>query len=407
MKILIVDSLFSPHGGGQKIAYDTYKILQKNGHKVFYWGMDKEPYFEKNYEYLKFFTPYYTGTKDYLKNPIKYYYNYKAKKDLEEFIRVIKPDLIHYQSFWGLSTAVFKVDKKIPKLLTIHDARCCPVSTLMCKDKYYCKEQYCKKGNFLPCVINKCAKNSLEASIRRAFLSLLDIHNFKYINKFITPSSALKDKIINAEIGIKDDKIYTINNFLNSSELQTIPNYTNKGYFLYIGRLSKEKGVNYLLEAVKDLPRNIKFKIVGTGAEEKALKEYVLSNQLDNVEFLGFKNREEITAIYQNCIATILPCNWFEIFGMTNIESFINGKAVIASNIGGIPEIVEDNVNGLLFEPGNVEELKNCILKYWNNPELAVEHGENGYQKAITQYTEERYYKELIKVYEEVLNESK
>ena len=92
---------------------------------------------------------------------------------------------------------------------------------------------------------------------------------------------------------------------------------------------------------------------------------------------------------------------------MTNIESFINGKPVIASNIGGIPEIVEDNINGLLFEPGNIEELKNCILKYWNNPELSVQHGKNGYQKAITQYTEDKYYNELIKIYEEVLNEKK
>ena len=91
---------------------------------------------------------------------------------------------------------------------------------------------------------------------------------------------------------------------------------------------------------------------------------------------------------------------------MTNIESFINGKPVIASNIGGIPEIVEHNVNGLLFEPANIEQLKECILTYWNNPELVIEHGKNGYQKAITHYTEERYYNELMKVYEEVINEN-
>lgn len=70
-------------------------------------------------------------------------------------------------------------------------------------------------------------------------------------------------------------------------------------------------------------------------------------------------------------------------------------KPVIASNIGGIPEQVEHNKTGLLFEPGNVEQLKECILKYWNNPQLVIEHGKNGYQKAITQYTEDRYYKEL------------
>lgn len=405
MKILIVDSLFSPNGGGQKIAYDTYKLLKVNGHEVFYWGMDKKPYFEDNYKYVKYFTPYYIGKKDYLKNPIKYYYNYRAKNDLEKFVNLIKPDLIHYHSFWGVSTAIFNIDKNIPKVLTIHDARCCPIGTLMFKNKNLCKKQYCKKGNFLPCITNKCAKNSIEASIRRSFACFIDRNNFKYIDRFITPSSALKEKMLYAEYVINKEKIFAVNNFLNKDELKINPNYSNQGYFLYIGRLSYEKGVHYLLEAMKDLPKDIKLKIAGTGVEEDKLKQYVKENNLSNVEFLGFKNREEIKELYQNCISTILPSNCFEIFGMTNVESFINGKPVIASNIGGIPEIVEDNINGLLFEPGNVEQLKGCILKYWNNPNLVVGHGKNAYQKAITQYAEERYYKELIKIYKEIVNE--
>ena len=85
------------------------------------------------------------------------------------------------------------------------------------------------------------------------------------------------------------------------------------------------------------------------------------------------------------------------------MESLVNGKPVIAANIGGIPEQIEHNQNGLLFEPGNVEQLKECILRYWNNPELVVEHGKNGYQKAITRYSEERYYNELITLYNSII----
>ena len=72
-------------------------------------------------------------------------------------------------------------------------------------------------------------------------------------------------------------------------------------------------------------------------------------------------------------------------------------------NIGGIPEIVEDNKTGLLFEPGNVEQLKECILKYWNNPELVVAHGKKAYQKAITKYSEDKYCRELIEIYEKAI----
>ena len=89
------------------------------------------------------------------------------------------------------------------------------------------------------------------------------------------------------------------------------------------------------------------------------------------------------------------------------MESFINGKPVIASNIGGIPEQVEHNKTGLLFEPANVEQLKRCILMYWNNPDLVIEHGKNAYEKAHALYTEERYYNDLMNVYQEVLDNAK
>lgn len=407
MKVLVVDSLFSPYGGGQKIAYDTYKILQKKGNEVFYWAMDNKTYFEDSYKYLKYFTPYYSGTKDYIKNPVKYYYNYRALKDLQIFVDKINPDIIHYHSYWGLSSAVFLIKVKAKKILTMHDARCCPAVTLMVRGNKFCKNQLCKSGNFLPCIANCCVNNSIEASIRRAIATSIDVHNLKTIDRFITPSTALKRAVINANIGIEDSKITTINNFLTAKELSVQPQYSNSEYFLYIGRLSKEKSVITLLQAMKDLPKNIKLHIVGTGPEENNLKKYVEKNALHNIEFLGFKTGEYVKNEYKNCIASLLPSNSFEIFGMTNIESFINGKPVIASNIGGIPEIVEHNVNGLLFEPANVEQLKECILKYWNNPKLVIEHGENGYQKAITQYTEEKYYNDLIKVYEGVIDEFK
>lgn len=407
MKILIVDSLFSPLGGGQKIAYDTYCVLKRNGHEVFYWAMEKSPYFIENYELSKYFTPYYSGAIDYIKNPIKYYFNYKALGDLQKLVDNIKPDLIHFQSFWGLTSAIFLVKTTGKKILTIHDARCCPAVTLMCKNKYFCDKQYCRNGNFLPCILNCCVNNSYEASIRRSLAGFIDKNNFKKIDKFLTPSDALRKIMVRANVGISEAKITTINNFLNKSELSIIPNYTNKGYFLYIGRLSQEKSVITLLQAMNELPRDIKLHIVGTGPEEENLKKYADENELRNVEFRGFKTGSEIQEEYQNCIASILPCNWFEIFGMTNIESFVNGKPVIASNIGGIPEIVEHNVNGLLFEPANVEQLRECILKYWNSPNLAVEHGKNGYQKVLTHYTEDIYYDKLIKLYEETINESK
>lgn len=403
MKILLVSRVFSPYGGGEVILYNTYKILKKQGHDVYVWATDKRPYFIEDYHYAQYFTPNNNGTLNYIKNPVRFYYNQKAKKDLNKFINIIKPDLIHIHDSNGFSPSFLECCKDIPTVMTVHDSKIiCPAATLMYKKNRICNKPYCHNGNFLPCITNNCGTN-IEASCRHTLYSYIFNKLKKHIDIYITPSNALKDIILRANIGIQKEQIITVNNFIPQENIAQNPNYKNKGYFLYVGRLSKEKGVHYLLEAMRDLPKDIKLKIVGTGKEEKNLKQYAKENNLNNVEFVGFKNREEIKEYYQNCIATILPCNWFENFPTTNMESFINGKPVIASNIGGIAEQVEHSVTGMLFEPTNIKELKNCILTYWNNPNLVLEQGKNAYQKAKKLYQEDRYYSELITIYHKLL----
>ena len=404
MKILIENTFFSLVGGAEIISYKIYKLLKKHGHEVVFFATDKKPYFEDNYPYSKYFVKYRSGVINYLKNPVRYYSDTQTAQKFKTLLEVFKPDVVHFNSIPSFLFPIVSTCATIPSVMTLHDAvKICPAGTLMLKNKHYCKNIYCKNKKFYNCIINNCSGN-IEQSIRYTLSSYLHSDKLKYIDKFITPSEALKKAYINSNIGINENRIVTINNFLSDEELKTTSSYTNKGYFLYVGRLSKEKGVNYLLEAIKDLPKDIKLHIAGTGPEEASLKNYAKQHNLDNVKFLGFKTGEELKEEYQNCIALIVPSNCFESFGMINIEAFINGKPVIASNIGGIPEIVEHNKTGLLFEPENVQQFKECIIKYYNNPELAIKHGQNGYQKAIVQYTEDKYYNELIKVYEEVIN---
>ena len=405
MKILIENELFRHQGGTETISIHTYEILKRKGHDVFFFATDSQPYYEENYEYSKCFPKWIYSTKEYLKNPIKYFWNYEAAHKLEEYIKEIRPDVVHMNLLISPSIIHSCHKMNIPIVFTLHvPAPICPASTYMLKNQFLCTDIMCKDGNYWHCILNRCKNNSIENSVRKALLSYIYYITKSYskFNKIICCSNALKEYCLKTNIGINKENIVVINNFLSNQELDTLPNYNNKGYFLYLGRLDKEKGVNYLLQAIKDLPKEIELHIVGKGKEEEHLKQYAEDNNLNNIKFLGFKNREEIKDEYQNCIATILPCNWFENFPTTNMESFINGKPVIASNIGGIPEQVEHNKTGLLFEPANVEQLKECILKYWNYPDLVIEHGKNAYEKACTLYTEERYYQELIQVYDEV-----
>lgn len=399
----MVNQYFSYYSGTEAMMMLQAKELQKNGHEVYFFGSNRKPYIDSDYQYLHLLPERKVGTKNYLKNPINYYYDKGIQNALNNIIEEIKPDIIHCQYIDTLTYSIFNCFRDIPTVLTFHSSYVsfCPTGLLSNKNYIDCPN-LCKHGNFLACIKNDC-KNNIEASIRRAIFGYVSYKNFKNVDMYITPSEALRQKCINADIGIKPEQIVTINNFISDEQLQTIPNYTNKKYFLYVGRLVKHKGVKYILEAAKDLPRDIEFHIVGTGEEEKNLKEYAKQNNLDNVKFLGYKSGADLQEEYQNCIAIIVPSIWLESFGMINVEAFINGKPVIGSRIGGIPEVVDNDINGLLFEPTNVEQLKQKILMYWNNPELVIKHGKNGYEKTKKKYTPQRYYEQLMKVYNEVL----
>ena len=405
MKILIIHPFFSPEGarGSEIIAQDSYKILKEAGYEVYYFGTNKQPYLE-NADWTKYFINYKQ------KFCPEYYWNFKAQQNIKKMLDDISPDIAHVHGTPILSYSVLKpvLNRKIPVVMTIHDPGIiCPTRLGWdAKSNTICKK--CNSINTTPCIINNCVQTkNLISSFNLAFANFLEkISGYnKKINRFITPSQVLADYVNCKDVPI--NKIKIIPNFLNNDFLKRVQLSKKQDYFLFVGTLADYKGVNILLEAIKELPKDIPFKIIGSGFQEDEYKRYAKDNNLNNIEFLGNLDREKIINYYQNCISLIVPSNYFEIFGMINIEAFACKRPVIASHIGGIPEIVENNKNGLLFEPDNVEQLKNCILKYWNNKDLAFEHGENGYQKVFEKYTEEKYYNSLIKIYEEVLNESR
>lgn len=407
MKILYIHEYFTNDikSGANIIAFMShYKMIEK-GNKVFFWALERGKLLEQQ-EINKYFPKSYADKKGLL-NRIHYrinrIYNFEAEKKLEKVLDMVKPDIVHIHSLIELSYSILKPIKKrhIPCVMTTHDGTfVCPILGKITTGEPC---SLCSTS-VLNCIKNKCSFDKYSCSIYVSLRLMVE----KYLRKkypidyIIFPSQALLDYFKKANCISAYSK--NIPNALDPEFTYVKPNYANKGYFLFVGGLSKQKGVGILLDAIKHLPLNIEFRIVGAGTDEKDFKDFSDANNLFNVKFLGKKNRKELIDEYQNCIALIVPSNCFEIFGMINIEAFINGKPVIASNIGGIPEIVEHNKNGLLFEPGNVEQLKECILKYWNNPDLVVEHGKNAYQKVISKYTQELYYQNLKSIYNKLLS---
>ncbi|MEI8388348.1 MAG: glycosyltransferase family 4 protein [bacterium] len=406
MKILFVNNFFSSYGGAESTMYDQASILKKNGHEVFFFATNKGPYFEEDYEYSHFFpehVDYRSLTKsDMFKYLLKPFYNSDAKNKLGAYLDVLKPDIIHcHNIYYHLTPSVIEPCKKrnIPVVMSLNDPRLmCPSGTLMYKNRTYCQKELCLSGNIFHCLLNKCKDNNFKASFIATAENLYNKITGYYdlIDVFLCPSHAMRNLAINSDIN--PDKLIVLNSFIKESFLNITPQYNDKDYFLYIGRLSKEKGIDYLIRAISKFPE-IKLHIAGKGPEEKNLIELSKKLNTSNVNFLGFLSDKEVEREYQNCIATILPCNWFETFGLTIVESYAYGKPVIASKIGAISELIENYSNGIVFQPENIDELASAINKLYKERELAVEMGKRNREKAVNLYSIEMHYKNLINIY--------
>ena len=400
MKILHINNFFTKYGGAENSVWKISNLFKNKGNKIYYFTTDKQPYFIADYEYSKYFPQYKDKRKSGIKDIINIFYNFEAKNNLENYLKEIQPDLIiTHNILFHLTPAVFDACKKfnIPIIMYIQDPRLfCPGGLLAFSDKY-CYEEPCIKGNPIFCIKNKCKLSSLKASIV-ASLNFIFVRNQNLFNKcdaIICLSGVLKNLAVRA--GVPSEKIKVINHFIEEEKLLIKPVYNNKNYFLYAGRLDREKGVHFLIEAMKNVSSDIQLHIAGDGDEKENLVRQKECLNLNNIKFLGYLNRQALEEEYKNCIATVLPCNWFEAFGLTNIESFLYGKPVIASNIAAIPEIVDDGINGILVPPANINALSAAIEKLYYNSDLVIKMGRNGRNKVENLYTANVYWDKFSK----------
>ena len=174
---------------------------------------------------------------------------------------------------------------------------------------------------------------------------------------------------------------------------------------MYIGRLDEIKGINFLIEAWKDIDENIELYVIGTGPEKEKIKKFIEKNNIKNVKMLGFMQRNKIFDIIQKSRAVVVPSNWNEPFGMVIIEAFSKGVPIIASKIGSIPYIVDHNVNGILVDPGDKLKLKESINNIFYDNKLNKALGKNAYNKFNEYYTDIVNYNRLIEIYEELVGD--
>ena len=405
MKILQINNIHYVKGGADVVYLETGKLLEKHGHDVFYFSAKgPKSIIDEN---LNYFYSEFDHTKasifEKLSNVKSFVYNEGAYERLITYLDVIKPDLAHVHLFIGGGTvAILKAlkEKGIPIVHSVHDYRLiCPASLLLDEDNNIC--ELCKDGLFVRCAFKKCAplgfaKNvmlSVDAYYRSGFL-----RPFDFIDHFIFVSNFSRNK------HIEFDNRYALNssvlyNFVNTT---TSNNRIVKGeYFMFYGRLSREKGVETLIRAA--VMSNINLKILGDGPLYEDLRQL----NLNKIEVLGFKQGEELKSLVRNSSFVIVPSEVYESLGMVILEAYAHGKPVIAANIGGIPEIVDIGNTGFLFEPKSFKDLSDKI-----NLAISLDQSEyvimskNAAKFAREHFAAKAYYNDLMDVYNKAIYQS-
>lgn len=410
MKILQVNKFYYPKDGVSNYLIGLEKKLKELGHEVRVFAMDNPKNIPSPDQ--KYFVSYLSFNDNRLYNVwrsfIRIFYSREAKRKFELLINDFHPDIIHIHNIYHqISPSILSVAKKykIPVVMHLHDYKLiCPNYKLFTKGAVCYK---CRGGKYGNCFRNKCLKDSYLKSLGGTLEMYFHHRIWKIyergITLFIAPSKFMKKTCV--EFGWPPADIVVLNNFFNDSFSisPALPRNELEDYLLYFGRLSEEKGLDILLKALVKTDK--KLKIAGEGPEEEKLKKLSESLGLEigegkKVEFLGFKSGDELENLIRKTEAVIIPSIWLENMPLSLLESLAQGKIVIASNIGGLPEIIKDGENGFLFMPGDDNDLAGKIKGL---EKIDYELISNSAVETTKRLNLNDHAKQIVKIYQQAL----
>lgn len=418
MKILIINKFLHPNGGSETYIFEIGKQLKKMGHEVQYFGMEHEGRIvSNNVESYTSDMNFHAGGLSKLTYPFKILYSKEARQALRPVLEDFRPDVVHlnninFQLTPSVIDEVKDFDANIKIVYTAHDAQWVCPNHLMRIPSTGERCLRCIDGAYGNCTKHRCIHDSkvrsllgqIEANIYKSR------HTYKKVDTIISPSKFLADVLShNKDL---QGRIVTLHNFitlpaktekstitdssgcLSQNDSLVLDNEEKRDYVLFFGRYDVEKGIRIILAAARNLPE-IDFIFAGKGDFENEIDE------LPNIKNVGFQDKEGITNLIKNARFTVFPSICYENCPFSVIESIVNGTPVIGSNLGGVPELIDEGRTGLLFGADNVSELTDKIFKLWNNDEMVKKMKDNCIEVAGSNRfdTIESYCVKLMNIY--------
>lgn len=385
MRILIVHNRYQIRGGEDESREAEENILREMGHEV-------DQYEENNDRVPKL---------GKIRVACRAVWSNESYKIVRQRLRENSYDLVHVQNFFPLiSPSVYYAAKAegIPVVQSLRNYR------LMCANAFFFRDgQVCEDcmGKFVPwpSVVHACYRESRVGTITVA--AMQTVHRvlptwIKMVDRYIALTQFAREKFIQA--GLPADKIVVKPNFV----------YSDSGigrgqgeYAFFVGRLSLEKGLDTMLAAWERLGKRLPLKIVGDGPLAEKVQQ--ATSRLANVEWLGRRPLQEVYDLMGQAKFVIFPSEWYETFGRVAIEAFAKGTPVIAANIGAVAELVESGRTGLLFRPGDREDLVRQVEWALAHPEALKQMRREARAEFEANYTAQKNYGQLIAIYQKLM----
>jgi glycosyltransferase involved in cell wall biosynthesis len=388
-------------GGAELIAHAQALELKRMGHDVIVFAGDiselgkRHSIRQEKYEGLTVFRIRLVS-EDYQPEYINFYHE-KVENQFKEVLNSFSPDVVHFHNIIGLSLGLISIAKQkgIKTVLTLHDNwGFCYKNTIIKNESEICHD-FTRCRECMPYISDEINK-SIPIRTRQDFFKII----FKDLDEFISPSQYLAKNYNLA--GIPEEKMHVIWNGIDVqkfSGFSRIPD-NKRIRFTFIGYLGKHKGINVLIDALSYINNmdSLSVNIVGKGELIQDLKNKVQEMGLSNV--VSFWGRvDDIRDAYRNTDVFILPSIWPENQPVTITEAMASKIPVIASNLGGVPELVEDGKTGYLFEAGNPKDLAQKMLEFLLHPEKIEIYGEAAYNKIVNN-TLENQVKQVVNIYD-------
>lgn len=338
---------------------------------------------------------------DKMKKGARVLWNRESGKRISTLIKDFSPTIAHIHNIYHhISWSILPILKRhrVPVLMTLHDLKLlCPAHS-MYRSGAVCSK--CASGAYLNAVRYGCVKRSRPGSLVAAMDNVLArtiglVH--RYVDIFIVPSRFYLQLF--SDYGFEPHKLVYIPNFTtgvsNNSEL------TIGDRYLYFGRLGFEKGVQVLIKAASRA--QAKLTIAGTGPSYDDLHSLAESLEVD-CQFLGHLDQASLSREIQRCRAVIVPSISYENAPLTILEAMKNGKIVVGTRSGGITELIDEGVNGYLFDPHDEHGLYLHLvnLNTMRNHDLVL----MGYAaiESVSRYSVDKYISSICNVYSAMVN---